>query len=557
MKKITRSHLVLAMAIAVSGDTFAEEAAPAVSDQDVLNILIQQGVVDENKVNDVVRKAQDKTRNQMKSPVESVPANQADRKPQGDGSVVRVPYVPQYIRDEIRDQVRSELREQVVDDVMNKAKQERWGIPGTAPDWTQRIQFSGDVRVRAESVMFPSDNVVQGYKNYNVINDNGRETGRDEDFYNTTEDRNRLRTRFRFGLKAKVTQGVEAGARLVTGSTSNPVSTNETLGDYGSSFSVQMDRAYLKYKTLAENWTVVAGRFENPFVRTNLIWDDDLQFDGIAASYYWLRSSSWDDDDRQWDPFVTFGLFPVNEFELSDKDAWLLGAQTGFSYTWWSQNELRVALGYYHYDNTKGIRNPVGTEVYDYTAPPYFQKGNSVFNIANPAPNDNDAATAALYALAFDYQIVDLLVEYDVAAFSPHHVVLSAEYLKNIGADDEEAEALRGAELPETRHDGMLLKATFGWPLVAKPGDWQVSVGYRALRADAVIDAFADSDFHLGGTDGKGYVFEANYGLFHETWMTFRWMSSDSMDLLTPSNDPGTKPTLGVDILQLDINARF
>jgi hypothetical protein len=555
MKQLKLTCLSAAMMLAMPA--WAESAAtPEVSAQDVLNILIQQGVVDEKRVNDVVRKAKDKTRSQYNSAVEAVPRSQADVKPAQEGSVVRVPYVPQYIQDDIRDKVRNDLREQVVDDVMNKAKQERWGVPGTAPDWTQRIKFSGDARVRAESIMFPSDNVVQGYKDYNYINSKKVE-GSPNDYLNTSEDRNRMRTRFRLGMKANVTQGVEAGARVVTGSTSNPVSTNETLGDYGNSFGIVMDRAYIKYKTHEERWSYVGGRFENPFMRTDLIWDNDLQFDGVAASWYWLRTGAWDDADRQWDPFVTFGIFPVDEFELSDKDKWLFGFQTGFTYSWWSQDELSFAVGYYHYENTVGIRNPVGLEIYNYTAPDFFQKGNSVFNIMNPDPGDPNAATKALYALAYDYHIVDVLLEYRLAVFSPHQVVLTAEYIKNIGADDAEAESLRRSAPVETRHDGMLLKATFGWPIVAKPNDWQVSVGYRALRADAVIDGFADSDFHMGGTDGKGYVFEAQYGLLNETWLTLKWMSSDSIDLASPSTDPTTKSTLGVDILQIDVNARF
>ena len=221
-----------------------DKPAPAVTAQDVLNILIQQGIVDEKKVEEVVKKAKDKTREQYQSGVEEVPPAQADQQDGNDGSVVRVPYVPKYIRDEIRDQVRSGLREDVVQDVMKKAEDERWGVPGTAPDWTQRIKFSGDVRLRAESIAFASDNIFNGYRDYTAINKR-KKLDQVNDYLNTTEDRARMRTRFRFGAKAKVTQGIEAGVRLATGSTSNPVSTNETLGNYGNSFAVKMDQLHV------------------------------------------------------------------------------------------------------------------------------------------------------------------------------------------------------------------------------------------------------------------------------------------------------------------------
>lgn len=543
MKKFNMTRIAAACLLAGGVNSVVATEPAKISSEDLLNILIQEGVVDEKKVNEVVKKAQEKTRQQYQSGVETVPAGKADSRPEQDGSVVRVPYVPQYIQDDIRDKVRTELREEVVADVMKKAEDERWGIPGTAPDWTQRIKFSGDVRLRAESIMFADGNEQLLYPDYMKINKSQTETGQ-YDRLNVTEDRQRLRSRFRFGMKAKVTQGVEAGVRVATGISSNPVSTNETLGDYGKSFDAQIDRGYLKYNSHAEDVVLIGGRFENPFYRTDLIWDNDLQFDGVAGSWYWLRSTSWESDDRQWDPYVTFGLFPVDEFELTGDDKWLLGAQTGFTYQSWSQNELRFGLGYYQYENMPGVKNELNRNDFDYTAPDYIQKGNTYYNISNVEPYSPENQ---LYALVYDYSIVDVLLEYDIAVFSPHHAILTAEYIQNIAGDKTEAEALAGEPVDIEGFDGFLLKATVGWPIVAKPDDWQVAVTYRSLGANAVVDGFADSDFHQGGTDGRGYIIEGSYGLFHETWMTVKWMSSDQIDL----------PTLGVDILQVDINARF
>ncbi|HVK98372.1 MAG TPA: putative porin [Dongiaceae bacterium] len=545
MKQSKKAGIVAVCLLAGGTQSVLAAEPVAVSAEDLLNVLIEQGVVDEKQVNDVVRKAKERTRRNYQTGVETVPAEKRDLKTPQDSSVVRVPYVPQYIKDDIRDKVRNELREEVVADVMKKAKDERWGLPGTAPDWTTRIKFFGDVRLRAESIMYGEDNLELEYLDYMKVNDAGEITGEDE-YLNLTEDRERLRVRARFGLKAAVTEGVEAGIRLATGSTSNPVSTNETLGDYGNSFDVLIDRGYLKYGSFADDVMLVGGRFENPFYRTDLIWDNDLQFDGIAGSWYWLRSSNWESDEQQWDPFVTAGIFPVEEFELSTQDKWMYGAQLGFTHTAWSQNRLRAAVGYYQYDNMAGIKNAVNDDLMDETAPDFIQKGNSYFNLKNPAVPPS-GAQPAMFGLAYDYTIVDLLLEYDIATFSPHHVILSAEYIENIAGDRAEAEARAGDEIAVEGFDGYLFKATFGWPIVAKPDDWQVAVGYRSLGANALVDGFADSDFHAGGTDGRGYIIEGNYGIFNETWVTLKWMSSDAIDL----------PELAVDILQIDLNARF
>ncbi len=84
-------------------------------------------------------------------------------------------------------------------------------------------------------------------------------------------------------------------------------------------------------------------------------------------------------------------------------------------------------------------------------------------------------------------------------------------------------------------------------PDVKEPNDWQVFGVYRYLEGDAVPDAFTDSDFHMGGTNTKGWILGGNYGLEHNTWLTLRYMAADEID----------GPPLGIDVLQLDLNTRF
>jgi hypothetical protein len=78
-------------------------------------------------------------------------------------------------------------------------------------------------------------------------------------------------------------------------------------------------------------------------------------------------------------------------------------------------------------------------------------------------------------------------------------------------------------------------------------GDWQLSLGYRRLGADAVPDAFTDSDFHLGGTNHKGFFVGAQYGLARNVWLNARWMSSNEIRGLP----------LSIDVFQVYLNARF
>jgi hypothetical protein len=72
-----------------------------------------------------------------------------------------------------------------------------------------------------------------------------------------------------------------------------------------------------------------------------------------------------------------------------------------------------------------------------------------------------------------------------------------ADFVRNARASDADS--------------GFALGASFGE--VSRPGTWRASYAYQDLDADAVIGIFTDSDFAGGGTDGKGHVFELNYGL--------------------------------------------
>ena len=78
-------------------------------------------------------------------------------------------------------------------------------------------------------------------------------------------------------------------------------------------------------------------------------------------------------------------------------------------------------------------------------------------------------------------------------------------------------------------------------------GDWQVFGAYKYLQRDAVVDAFTDSDFALGGTDAKGYILGGLAGLARNTWVRVRWLSTNAID----------GPPRAVDVLQVDLNAKF
>ncbi len=149
-------------------------------------------------------------------------------------------------------------------------------------------------------------------------------------------------------------------------------------------------------------------------------------------------------------------------------------------------------------------------------------------------------------ALASDYKLVDFTASLDLAQFTPHHLIFTADYVKNVGFDRQKVEELTQRSIEE-KSAGYQLKFTYGWPHVTERRRWNTSIAYKYLERDAVLDAFTDSDFHLGGTDAKGYILGADYGLLENTWVSMRYLSANAIDGVP----------LAIDVLQIDINAKF
>src|SRR5262249_55203032 len=100
---------------------------------------------------------------------------------------------------------------------------------------------------------------------------------------NTRDDRDRLRIRARLAVAAKVSDSWSAGLRLTTRNLTERGSTNHTLGQDFNKYPVVWDQAYLKFDP-APWFTAAGGRIPNPFFSTDLVFAEDLGFEGVAMS---------------------------------------------------------------------------------------------------------------------------------------------------------------------------------------------------------------------------------------------------------------------------------
>ena len=111
---------------------------------------------------------------------------------------------------------------------------------------------------------------------------------RDEPFLGGPKDqsqvRNRERFRVRFNADAKY-EDFSGGFTLNTGDVNNPISTNQTANQFYTRKPLELDKAFLEYNPhYFKPLTLTGGKFAYPWVSTELIWDKDLNPEGLAQT---------------------------------------------------------------------------------------------------------------------------------------------------------------------------------------------------------------------------------------------------------------------------------
>jgi hypothetical protein len=542
LERHTKLLLSISLSIGLSGTVtlvYADERESLeqlkATTTNLIDLLVQEGVLPKDKADAMMKKASQDAALQVKqAKAKEVAAgeNSAQASITPDDKSVRVQYVPEHVK--------KEMRADIEKDVMTKLNYKA-GTRLGLPSWIDRIAFNGDIRLRYENDSFSSNNAPVAALNNTVRNAN---------ISNSTEDRNRFRLRARLGADLEVNDWLKGGLRLTTGTLSDPVSPNQTEEVNKGKYTVGLDRAYLAASPLP--WlSVQGGRFSNPFLYTDLVWDPDLAFDGVAATFTPKLNDTWSS-------FTTVGAYPIEETQSSEvnkaKDKWLYALQTGIK--WQAQNKTTAKLGiaYYDYQNVEGQSNPTGLDIYNGTVPAFRQKGNSTFNI-NALKNAAaiSTTTANQIGLASQFELVNLTGQIDLLTFDPVHVTLTGDYVKNIGFDAGEIFRRTGINYKE-ENEGYQMRLDVGHNSFnggastdVKPNDWQVSLAYKRLEADAVLDAFTDSDFHLGGTDAKGWLIGGNYAIDKNAWVSARYFSADAI----------SGPPLSIDVLLIDFIAKF
>jgi hypothetical protein len=361
---------------------------------------------------------------------------------------------------------------------------------------------------------------------------------------------------------------------------------NQTLGNANnaqggdfSKYAIWLDRAYLAYSPQIDpklDLTFKVGRFDNPFFATNLIWADDLGFDGVVATGSYTF-------DNGLTPFFTAGAFPVENTLFSyassnnvitdlqgypSRDKYLFALQGGGDYKFSDDYAAKLGVADYLFTNVAGkvsspcvVLSASDTCDTDQDRPSFAQNGNTYMALRDIIPtsaNDYGLTTQYQYfGLASGFNELALTGEFDIDNFDPTALWLIGEYVDNLAfhKSDIANKAVNNREPGPVNvvtpfqggNTGYYVNVNVGTRLLAKRWDWNAMVGYKYIESDSVLDALNDSDFGLGGTNLKGYIVGGNLALSPKVWIRLRYLSADSIAGFPYKSD----------VFQFDLNGKF
>jgi hypothetical protein len=470
--------------------------------------------------------------------------------------VVRVPYIPESLRQQITTDIRNE--------VLATARTDGWADARALPKWLGGITLGGDLRVRwqhegFDEARYAADalglcDIVGGNLPAACYRTQGASPAWSPDMANTSIDRDRLALRARVALEAKVSNDTQVALRLSTGSSSGPTSSSQTLGSGFNKLGVVIDRAWLRWEPRYD-FRVLAGRMPNPFFGSDLLWPDDLGFDGVALQGdVDLRPGAY--------AFGTIGAFPLLEFSTDRNDKWLYALQVGSQWALGNNTQLRVGLGVYQFANLEGVREtqpaPTGalagtTDYFSSQYPSALRlKGNTLINL-----NDPTSTAAPTWGLASKFRPINLTTQLTLRATDFVNVGINVDWVKNGAFDLADIRRRAGTDAVNDlaeRTTGLQARLTVGTVALDTPGDWQLSAAWRQFERDAWVDGLTDTTWHGGGTNYQGFQIGGSYAFDSRTSLALRATSTRN---LSDGQANLSSAPLKVEVLQVDLSSRF
>jgi len=292
-------------------------------------------------------------------------------------------------------------------------------IPVQSNPVSERLKISGDLRLRSQGDWSDADG----------------------------KNRISMQLRGRLGATFKVNERITLGARLATGDGNDPNSTDVQLSNWLDDLEVSLDMAYVQFNF--GELTVYGGKMPQPFVRTDLVWDGDVNPQGIGAV--------WKKPLANGGALRMSGLGFIVDESAGGPDSTMLGAQFGYESPAHGNWTFDIHGAYYHYE----LGSIGGADTGDFRS---------------------NLRRADGYYLS-QFRLANLLFGGTYSGLGERWPVrVVADLVHNTGAATD-ADTGYGIDLSLGK--------------TSAPGDWRFGYGYLMAQTDAVLAAFSHDNIGI------------------------------------------------------------
>ncbi len=392
------------------------------------------------------------------------------------------------------------------------------------------IKFSGDIRLRSESFFGLANSLASG--------------STPGAFGNDLSSRHRMRLRARLSMRGSIGDEFDWGLRLATGGLADNISTNQTLTDFFNRKPFSLDQAFVTYKPkAAPGLRLQGGKFEPPWIFTELTFDNDIMVEGINESYtHTFKGSALKELALvAWQlPFLernsafvrnSNGTINISESRRGGRDLALYGAQLRARLEPSANVGLSLSVADHYYSGTQFIsplqvfgsqlQLPI-TIVIPATATTPAQivttqvlvprdllvAGNGNLGLTNASNN----ATNRDGRLASGFNLVDVLGRLDLKYSKRWPIAISGNFVLNTQTHGVVTPGPGGADviLPNHENKGFWGEIQVGGTKAR--GDAQFGYTFLRIQKDAVLTPFNWSDI-TQQSDVRGHRFNFSYAV--------------------------------------------
>jgi len=393
---------------------------------------------------------------------------------------------------------------------------------------------------------------------------------------NDTLRRDRERYRFRLGLRGTLADDWFFGFRLETGTSSR--SSNVTFGDDAGPFgrasdTVGIGQAYLGYSGFRDI-RLTAGKMPNPFVNTLMVWDGDINPEGLAEQWKHTFNLSFGGGQTSTAPeskdgksvaavtseptrmtidvFANFGQFvyddenpenPLGPRSLSggklipNSDSWMFGWQLGAKFNFTKTTYLQLAPTLYNYGGAGDTFNAF------FSGDPDRLAGNPLVRTArNQTGIDN-------------LLIVDIPAEFGWT-WGEIPFRIFGDFAVNLDADDRAI----AAGHPEAQDERYAYQIGLGIGKIKAKHDWELKAWYQHTEQYSLDPNLVDSDFFDSRINMEGFVVQAGYAISDAVVFNLSYGYGDQANSTLGTGGVGDialNPLRKFQMFQADLNVKF